>query len=511
MDVQYGLLSPSHDSSIQLSPFGVIPKKNKPNKWHLIVDLSSPKGRSVNDAISKELCSIAYVSLDDAVAWIQSLGRGCMLAKLDLREAYRAVPFHPSDQHLLGVQWRDTYFIDRVLPFGLQSAPKIFSALADAMMWVLHERGVQHALHYIDDFLLLGPPASQACQSALLTTLTTCQDLGFPAAPDKTEGPSTTLVFLGIEIDTVAGQLRLPQDKLRLLLSTLSQLMKFRGRQVPRISGKKRDLLSLIGCLNHTAMVVRPGRPFLRNFIDATTFVKELDHWVHLNQAARAYIAWWHAFIQIWNGVSLLPCSCPPKIIISDASGSWGCGATYLNLWFQLQWPQHWAVVTIAPKELVPIVIRVALWGSHWSGSRVCCLCDNAAVVAAVNKGSARDPSLVRLLHILAFLCAVFDITVTAKHLPGVQNVVADALSCNNLKLFFAFNPQASPVPAVIPSELVELTLTQSLRWTSPTWMGLFSASLAATLRLPPVQPTNHPSAYTTHSAHCLELNNHTP
>ena len=192
------------------------------------------------------------------------------MAKLDLREAYRAVPVHPSDQRLLGFQWRGTYFIDRVQPFGLRSAPKFFSALTDAMMWVMHERGVQHALHYLDDFLLLGSPTSQACQSALLTTLTTCQDLGFPVAPDKTEGPSTTLIFLGIEIDTVACQLRLPQDKLLLLLSTLSQWMNFRGRQAPRISGKKCDLLSLIGRLNHAAMVVRPGRPFLRNLIDAT-------------------------------------------------------------------------------------------------------------------------------------------------------------------------------------------------------------------------------------------------
>ena len=105
--------------------------------------------------------------------------------------------------------------------------------------------------------------------------------------------------------------------------------------------------------------------------------------------------------------------------------------AATLNLWFLLQWLQHWAAVTIDPKELVPIVIEVALWGSHWSGSRVCSLCDNAAVVAAVNKGSARDPSLVRLLRILAFLCAVLNITVTAQHLPGVQNVVADVLSRN--------------------------------------------------------------------------------
>ena len=56
--------------NIHFSPFGVIPKKNKPGKWRLIVDLSAPEGSSVNDAISREWCSLSYVSLDDVVECI---------------------------------------------------------------------------------------------------------------------------------------------------------------------------------------------------------------------------------------------------------------------------------------------------------------------------------------------------------------------------------------------------------------------------------------------------------
>ena len=72
---------------LQLSPFGVIPKKYKPDQWRLIVDLSSPTGCSVNDAIAWELCSISYTLSDDAVEFAQDLGQGCLMAKLDLREA----------------------------------------------------------------------------------------------------------------------------------------------------------------------------------------------------------------------------------------------------------------------------------------------------------------------------------------------------------------------------------------------------------------------------------------
>ena len=122
-----------------ISPCGAIPKKNRPDKWRLIVDLSAPQGHSINHAISKEHSSVAYANLDHAVTMLQSLGKGCLLAKLDLKEAYRVVPIHLSDQRLLAIQWEGATYIDRALPFGLRSAPKLFSALTDAMMWFLNK------------------------------------------------------------------------------------------------------------------------------------------------------------------------------------------------------------------------------------------------------------------------------------------------------------------------------------------------------------------------------------
>ena len=144
----------------------------------------------------------------------------------------------------------------------------------------------------------------------------------------------------------------------------------------------------------------------------------------------------------------------PPFVVQSDVSGSWGCGAVHGDLWFQLQWPAAREAVSIAPKELVSIVVAVVLWGPHWAGQRVCCLCDNAAVVAAVNKGAARDPSLSHLLRLLAFATVTLDVQVTACHFPGVYNTSADALSRGRLQLFFSLNPQASPVPTIIPLKL---------------------------------------------------------
>ena len=144
---------------VHCSPFGVIPKRNRPNKWRLIVDLSTPDGHSVNNGISKDLARLSYV---DVVAGILQRGRGTLLAKMDIWQAYRNVPIHPSDRLLLGMQWRGETFADATLPFGLRSAPLIFPAIADALQWAMQKMGVDWVAHYIDDFITMGAPDSNA-------------------------------------------------------------------------------------------------------------------------------------------------------------------------------------------------------------------------------------------------------------------------------------------------------------------------------------------------------------
>ena len=112
----------------------------------------------MNASISEELSSISYASVDDAVQGILKLGMGTKLVKVDLQNAYRIIPVHPHDQHLLAVQWEGQIFVDRALPFGLRSAPKIFSAVADMIAWALHQAGIKHLMHYLDDFLFLCTP-----------------------------------------------------------------------------------------------------------------------------------------------------------------------------------------------------------------------------------------------------------------------------------------------------------------------------------------------------------------
>ena len=113
------------------SPLGVVPKKN--GKLRLIHPLSYPNDQSVNDGIDKDTFSLQYVMVDDAIDLLCMHGPGTLMAKLDIRNAFCLVPVDPACYYLLGFQWRDQFYFDKVLPFGLRSAPYLFNCIADAV------------------------------------------------------------------------------------------------------------------------------------------------------------------------------------------------------------------------------------------------------------------------------------------------------------------------------------------------------------------------------------------
>lgn len=195
---------PPHLPPLHINRFGVIPKGHNSGKWRLITDLSHPPGRSINDGIDPALCSLSYPTVDDVADVVVKLGRGALLSKVDIESAYRLIPVHPQDRPLQAMRWNNQIYVDPMLPFGLRSAPKIFNAVADALNWYLHQSGIRHILHYLDDFIIITPPHSLEGQACMAILNRVCAALGVPIAEHKRDGPTTCLVFLGIEIDTVS-------------------------------------------------------------------------------------------------------------------------------------------------------------------------------------------------------------------------------------------------------------------------------------------------------------------
>ena len=115
--------------------------------------------------------------------------------------------------HITGCYWacngRGPHLQTQPCLLVLDQHLRFFSAIADALQWVMERMGVRWVAHYIDDFITMGALGSEECASNSLLMHMACDQMGLPVEPDKDEGPASTLSFLGIELDSVAMEIRL--------------------------------------------------------------------------------------------------------------------------------------------------------------------------------------------------------------------------------------------------------------------------------------------------------------
>ena len=397
------------------------------------------------------------------------LGVSSLIATIDIKSAYRLIPVSPLDRRYLGMQWNGQVYVDGMLPFGLRSAPKIFNAVADALEWCIAKEGVTNIYHYLDDFATLGPPNSEECDWNLHTLQLVCKELGIPLAAEKQVGPSTTIEFLGITIDTIRQELRLPGEKLEQLHSLLKE-WKYKK------SCTKRELESLIKVLQHACTVIAPGRTFLRQVIAMLSVAKRPHHHIRLNTAFRSDLMWWQVFAANWNGSALVVKADGTKVqVTTDASGAWGCGGWTGTEWFQLAWDIKSMKLHITIKELIPILIAVMTWGKKWRGYTVVVFCDNEAIVTVLGSRYCKEPTLMHMLRVLFFAEAHFQFRLVAQHIPGTCNALADHLSRNQLSKFHKKFPSASKHALPVSLSLLQWLLDTQVDWTSEHWTQIFT------------------------------------
>jgi len=356
--------------------------------------------------------------------------------------------------------------------------------LTDALEWIARQQGVRILLHYLDDFITVGPPDSPVCGYNMQKLCETCAELGVPVATAKTVDPTTCLTFLGMEVDTDRLELCLPQEKLQRVKQMVQEWMGCKA-------ARRRELEPLLGLLQHVAKVVSPGKRFVRRIIQTLTGVRQHDHYVRLGAEIRSDLAWWHRFLDKWNGVGILPTPGMESVHIhSDASGSWSCAAVWDKQWLQWRWNERAQDWHIAPKKLLPIVLAGMVWGSEWKDKRVCCHCDNLSVVEVLNNGYSKDATLMHLLRSLFFISEHYQFLVDAVHISGKENGQADALSRNLVSSFFQMVPRTVQQSAQVPKEALQLLVEDQPDWTSQHWMELFAACIRQAWHPQPRKPT---------------------
>ena len=114
----------------------------------------------------------------------------------------------------------------------------------------------------------------------------------------KTTEPSTSTIFLGIELNTRLQCAKLPIEKITSYSINIKDVMEKR-------TITKRTLQSIIGKLSFASAVI-PARPFLRRLINLLPQVKEQHHYITLDREVKLDLATWYTFLKQYNGITFL-------------------------------------------------------------------------------------------------------------------------------------------------------------------------------------------------------------
>ena len=179
------------------------------------MDLSWPKGASVNDGVLKDTYlgtdyTLAYPSTDHIT---ESLVKLSPAAQIDISRAFRQIKIDPSDIELLGIKFDNYYFLDRSVPFGSRHGSQISQRCTNAIHFIMAQHGFPTLWNYIDDLIYTGLPSEIHKSFAFLQKL--LQELGLQISDKKLVPASTAVVCLGILIDTVHRTISIPQSKLQ--------------------------------------------------------------------------------------------------------------------------------------------------------------------------------------------------------------------------------------------------------------------------------------------------------
>jgi len=439
-----GPFNSSPFTNFKVSPLSIIQKKNS-SKFRLLHNLSAPYDfTAVNSNIDASHSRVSYASIANAISLINRFPNPAFLAKTDISEAFRLIPLRPSDYMLTGFKWKDSYYYDKCLPMGASSSCKIFERVSDSLIYIMRSCfNMPNIVKVLDDFLFIAPSEAE-CRKYLFTFQSLCEKLKIPLASHKTVMPTTRLTFLGIELDTVTRLARLPAEKLSKCRSMIYELL-------PSSSTTLRDLQSIIGLLQFASTVVRPGRCFLRRLHDAT-LGKNIPHSkIKCTDQVKADLQMWLMFLNVYNGITLFPVALEDRsnyVVYSDASKS-GYGVVFNCHWFGGVWPQTWHNYDITFLELFPIYMAIRTFSNIFGNGFVKFNCDNEAITTIINNQTTKNKKLMCIVRLLVLDLLKYNINLTAVHIPGKKNVLADKISRQQISqsLLSSHGVSTSPYP----------------------------------------------------------------
>ena len=369
------------------------------------------------------ICPHFHMETDRSIR--SQLRPGEWTTSVDLSDAYLHIPVHSNFRKYLRLNIMGQTYQFRAMCFGLNIAPRVFTKLLDPVAASLRAQGI--LVHrYLDDWLIRAQ-SPELVLSHTHIVLKLFQQLGLIVNREKSElSPRTRFIFLGMDIDLVHSWIRPTQAQLGKITDHLTSL---RGAT----SAKVRQLLSLIGSLNHASQFIRLGRLHVRPlqfFVKAKVknLKEEIDSWVPLDQHFHATLVWWTDSQRLTEGVPLHPPE-PTLSLLTDASlEGWGAfleGHRRKGMWSQEETQLHISIL-----ELRAVLKSLQALAPLVQGKAIHLMCDNVTAVAYIrNEGGTHSIALYRQTRELLLWCSIHQISLKPFYLPGHLNSVADLLS----------------------------------------------------------------------------------
>ena len=347
------------------------------------------------------------------------------MASIDLKDAYFSINLHESDRKYVRFFWNHKLYEYCCLCFGYAAAPRLFTKITKPILAHLHELGIKASM-YIDDLLLIDKCSGKLTRS-LHYTMELLHSLGFTVNKKKSVlTPTKKIRHLGFVINSVDMNLSLPKEK-------ISNLQNFTNEILTEKEITIRKVAQLTGLLVSCCKGAMWGRMFYRDIdrdkaLALKTNRGNFDKTMKLSEEAKENIKWW------LESKNLKPCPLniekPSVHLQADASlAGWGCANVLAKESTGGRWKETESQLHINLLELKAAWLGVQSFCSRLSNACIHIELDNATAICYINNMGGTKANLDHLAKDFWTWLKSRNLYVTASHIPGVDNSIADRKS----------------------------------------------------------------------------------
>lgn len=446
---------------VQISPLGAVEKKDVAAELEVRVihDLSYPNGSATNDFSLREcLPSIEYRHMAAVARRIEFCHRQypsatISILKGDVKGAFRHLMVASGHVRWMAarIPERKALVFDLAAPFGWTCSPTCYGAFGGAISWLLGRESPASmnpsstdvdcffAYEWVDDHVLVEPDSSdrlflaeQTLRLAMLAILGPT-----PVNEDKFSKWSTTLEVLGLEFDTHLRTVSMPSAKISKALGRVSRLQM-------QHHTTRHELQCVLGSLRHVCTCLRSARPFFQHLQGAMLKAPRRGR-IPVSSALHQDLQWF-SWILKFGRLRALPTALFVDETPADAHFYMDASDDGLVVlhpsrrqFIQLRFDAmersliaQGTTFTINVRELFSVALAAWLFGPELtpdSGGGITLVrvwVDNATAVAWSNRLASANPMAQELIRAIGLAEAMFGLRMSARHLPGRMNTMAD-------------------------------------------------------------------------------------